>query len=90
MRETRVFDGDSTMEGKARFIFPAILSGIMAFLMTCVITYLNLGAIPDFVPRWLKAFTIAWPLAYLAALIATPFARRGTALILGLLAARKP
>lgn len=70
------------MEGKARFIFPAILSGIMAFLMTCVITYINLGAVEGFVFKWLRAFVIAWPLAYCAALIATPFARRGTAMIL--------
>lgn len=70
------------MEGKARYIFPALLSGIMAFLMTSVITYINVGAPPDFIARWLKAFVIAWPLAYLAALIATPFARRGTAFII--------
>ena len=36
---------------------------------------------PDFIARWLKAFVIAWPLAYLAALIAAPIARRGTAWI---------
>ena len=70
------------MEGKARFIFPAILSGIMAFLMTCIITFINLGAVGGFVLKWLKAFCIAWPCAYVAALIATPFARRGTAMIL--------
>ncbi|KAF0231450.1 MAG: hypothetical protein FD175_751 [Beijerinckiaceae bacterium] len=69
------------MQGKARFIFPAILSGVMAFLMTAVITYLNLGMPPDFVARWLKAFVIAWPLAYCAALIASPIARKGTAWI---------
>ena len=70
------------MEGKARFIFPALLSGVMAFLMTAVITYLNLGMPVDFVAKWLRAFVIAWPLAYCAALIATPIARRGTARII--------
>ena len=39
------------MEGKARYIFPALLSGIMAFLMTSVITYINVGAPPDFIAR---------------------------------------
>jgi hypothetical protein len=58
--------------------------------MTCFITYLNLGPIPGFVGKWLTAFVIAWPLAYLAALIATPFARRGTALVLVLIERKKP
>lgn len=70
------------MEGKARFIFPALLSGIMAFLMTAVITFLNLGAPPNFIALWMRAFLIAWPLAYCAALIAAPIARRGTGWIL--------
>ena len=73
------------MEGKARYIFPAILSGVMAFLMTAFITYLNLGFPPDYVSRWLHAYAIAWPLAYIAALIAAPIARRGTAAIIRLI-----
>ncbi|MCZ8377181.1 MAG: DUF2798 domain-containing protein [Beijerinckiaceae bacterium] len=73
------------MQGKARFIFPAILSCVMAFLMTAVVTYLNIGTPPDFIARWLHAFVIAWPLAYIAALIASPIARRGTMLILQLI-----
>lgn len=78
------------MQGPARFIYPALLSGIMAFLMTAIITALNLGIPPDFVARWLKAFVIAWPCAYAAALIAAPFARRGTAFIVSKLEAPKP
>jgi len=70
------------MDGKARFIFPFFLSGIMAFLMTAFVTYLNLGFVADFVPRWFKAYLMAWPLAYCAALIAAPLARRGTAFVL--------
>ncbi|MFN3481517.1 DUF2798 domain-containing protein [Rhabdaerophilum calidifontis] len=77
------------MEGKAKYIFPALLSGVMAFLMTAVITFINLGMPPDFVARWLRAFLIAWPLAYCAALIAAPIARRGTALIVARLEGRK-
>ncbi len=77
------------MEGKARYIFPALLSGVMAFLMTAVITWLNIGAPPDFIARWLKAFVVAWPLAYLAALIASPIARRGTMAIIAMLDGKK-
>ncbi len=71
------------MQGKAKFIYPAFLSAIMAFLMTAIVTVLNVGFPPDYVARWLKAFGIAWPLAYLAALMAAPFARAGTAKIIG-------
>jgi Protein of unknown function (DUF2798) len=66
------------MQGKARYIFAAIQSGIMAFLMTAIITGLNLGFPPDYVARWLKAFVIAWPCAFVAALVARPFAQAGT------------
>lgn len=77
------------MEGKAKYIFPFFLSGIMAFLMTAVITWLNLGLVPDFLSRWLKAWIIAWPLAYLAALIAAPFARRATGWVIAWLEGRR-
>ena len=70
------------MQGKARFIFPIFLSGIMAFLMTGYVTMLNLGFPADFLYHWLKAWVLAWPLAYTAALIAAPFAQRATAAIL--------
>jgi hypothetical protein len=78
------------MQGPARFIYPAILSGIMAFLMTAVVTALNVGLPPDFLARWGKAFVIAWPCAYGAALIAGPFARRGTAYIVSRLEGPAP
>lgn len=70
------------MDGKAKYIFPAFLSGIMAFLMTAFVTWLNLGFVSDFLAKWMKAWAMAWPLAYLAALIAAPFARRATAFVI--------
>lgn len=69
------------MTGKARFIFPVLMAAVMAFLMTALVTYLNLGVPPDFFGRWMHAFAIAWPCAAGAAFIAIPLARRGTALI---------
>ncbi len=69
------------MEGKARFIFPVLMAGVMAFLMTGLVTWLNLGLPADFVLRWLHAFAIAWPAAAGAAFIAIPLARRATARI---------
>ncbi|MGL5446077.1 MAG: DUF2798 domain-containing protein [Rhabdaerophilum sp.] len=70
------------MQGKARFIFPFFLSGIMAFLMTGFVTWLNLGLPPDFIRRWMLAWVTAWPLAYLAALIAAPFAQQATKFVI--------
>ncbi len=67
------------MDGKARFIFPVLMGGMMAFMMTAIITVVNFGGMPDhFFARWMYAYVIAWPLASLAAFIAAPIARRGT------------
>jgi hypothetical protein len=70
------------MEGKARFIFPILMSGVMAFLMTALVTFLNLGMPANFIALWLWAFAIAWPCAAIAAFIAIPVARRATAAII--------
>lgn len=69
------------MEGKAKYIFPVLMAGVMAFLMTALVTFLNLGVPPDFFYLWMKAFIIAWPAAALAAFIAIPVARKTTVAI---------
>ena len=66
------------MQGKARFIRPVIVAAIMAFLMTAVITFINLGTPPDFLRRWMIAYAVAWPFATVAAFIAVPLADRAT------------
>lgn len=67
------------MTGKARFIFPVVMAFMMAFLVSAVITFVNLGFSPDFLSRWMHAFTIAWPSAAVVAFFALPLARRVTA-----------
>ena len=42
------------MEGKARFIFPVIVTAIIVFVVSAVVTFTNIGFRIDFVPRWLK------------------------------------
>ena len=69
------------MTGKARFIFPVMMSAVMAFLMTALVTFINLGLPPDFIRRWLGAFAIAWPFAAISAFVASPIARRATGAI---------
>ncbi len=76
------------MQDKARFIQPVIVAAMMAFLMTAVITFINLGLPPDFLRRWMIAFSVAWPFATVAAFIAIPISRRATAWIIGALEAR--
>jgi Protein of unknown function (DUF2798) len=44
------------MEGKAKFIFPILATGIIVFVVSCVVTFTNIGLRPDFVPRWLSGF----------------------------------
>ena len=66
------------MDGPARFIFPVLMSGVMAFMMTALVTWLNLGFPADFLARWIHAFVIAWPCAAISAFIAIPLARRAT------------
>ncbi len=73
------------MTGKARFIFPIPMSGVMAFLMTALVTWLNLGFPPDYPMRWMQAFAVAWPCAACAAFVAIPIARRGTALVVAVI-----
>lgn len=69
------------MDGKAKYIFPVIITGIIVFVVSAVVTYTNIGFRADFVPRWLKAFFTGWPVAAVTAYVAFPYARRLTAAI---------
>ena len=51
------------MEGKARYIFPVMISALIVFVVSGVVTFSNIGLRADFVPRWLKAFATGWPAA---------------------------
>jgi hypothetical protein len=66
------------MEGKAKLIFPILATGIVVFIVSCVVTFSNIGLRADFVPRWLSAFFIGWPVASVTGLIAVPYVRRAT------------
>jgi ABC-type phosphate transport system permease subunit len=66
------------MEGKARFIFPVIISALIVFVVSAVVTFTNIGLRADFVPRWLKAFMTGWPVAAVLSFLAIPYVRRAT------------
>ena len=73
------------MEGKAKFIFPVIITGIIVFVVSAVVTFINIGMVAGFVPRWLKAFLTGWPVAAVTAYIALPYVRRLTLTIVNLI-----
>ena len=47
---------------KKRFhlVFSLLMGAMMISLMTLVITLINVGWVPDFLERWLRAFLIAY------------------------------
>ena len=66
------------MEGKARFVFPVVITAIIVFAVSGAVTFFNVGWRNDFVIRWWSAFAIGWPIAARTAYLAMPFARRLT------------
>ena len=73
------------MDGKARFIFPIVITAIIVFIVSAVVTFFNIGLRADFVPRWLSAFLVGWPVAAVVGYFAFPFARAVTLRIVGLI-----
>jgi len=66
------------MDAKARFILATVMSAVMVFMVTLLVTYLNLGFRADFLGQWAKAYIIAWPVAATTGFLVMPMARRVT------------
>ncbi len=66
------------MDAKARFILATVMSAMMVFMVTLLVTWLNLGLRPDFLMQWAKAYIIAWPVAATTGFLVMPMARRAT------------
>lgn len=67
---------------KARLLQSGIMSFILCALMTCWVTFINLGMTNAFIGHWANAFLLAWPVAYLIAFLSGPFVARLTERIL--------
>jgi len=76
------------MDGKAKYIFPILITAIIVFVVSGVVTWTNIGFRFDFVGRWLSAFAVGWPVAAVTAFVAIPFVRRATARLVTLIEAR--
>jgi hypothetical protein len=73
------------MDAKARLILALVMSSVMVFMVTLLVTYLNLGLRADFGLQWVKAYVIAWPVAAGTAFLIMPAARRVTERIVALI-----
>jgi hypothetical protein len=69
---------EDSMEGKAKFLFPVLMGGIITFFLTAIVTFVNVGIPHDFLHRWLKSWFVAWPLAAIIAFVFFPYMRRMT------------
>jgi Protein of unknown function (DUF2798) len=60
-------------------VFSLSMGAIMVFIMTFVITTVNVGWPPNFLALWVKAFAVAYLVAVPVIYFTVPFARRITA-----------
>jgi hypothetical protein len=61
------------------------MSSVMVFMVTLLVTFLNLGFPSDFLIQWVKAYFIAWPVAAATAFFFMMPARRLTERIVSLI-----
>jgi len=73
------------MDGKTKFIFPVLITAIIVFVVSGVVTWTNIGFRVDFVTRWMSAFIVGWPVAAVTAFVAIPFVRRLTQAVVTLI-----
>ncbi len=61
------------MNFKFRLFNTAVMSFLLSMMMTLWVTWINIGFVDDFIWRWLKAWGLAFPAAFICVLIlATP------------------
>lgn len=54
------------------FAFAFYMAGIIAFVMSAVLTYLSVGLPADYLARVLKAYAVAMPVAFLCVVAFRP------------------
>jgi hypothetical protein len=77
------------MDIKSRLILSFVMTAAMVFMVTLIVTLLNLGLRADFAWQWLKAYLIAWPIAGCTAFFAMAPARRITDRIVALIEGKR-
>jgi hypothetical protein len=66
------------MQAMARMILAVLMTAVMVFMVTLIVTFINLGLPPDFLMQWAHAYIVAWPIAATTAFLIMPAARRAT------------
>lgn len=67
------------MERTARLILAFVMTAVMVFMVSLVVSCVNLGIFhPHFLLNWCKAYFLSWPVAGITAFLIMPFARRVT------------
>lgn len=69
---------------KFHLVFSCLMGAMMIFLMTLVITAVNVGWRPDFLQVWAKAFGIAYLVGVPVIFFLAPVARKLTGRVLGM------
>ena len=57
---------------KQRILFALLMSLLLSSLMSCWVTWINLGLSNDFLSHWRQAFLGAWPVAAIIAFFIGP------------------
>jgi hypothetical protein len=76
---------EGTMDGKAKFVFPVVITAIIVFVVSGVVTFINIGFRGDYLSQWMLAFIMGWPVAAVVAFFAIPLARRITQRIVAMI-----
>lgn len=60
------------------FVFGALLSGLMSFIVSGIATWNAIGLQPNFVAQWIESWVFAWSVAFPTVLVVAPVVRRMT------------
>lgn len=71
------------LQKKFHLVFSRVMGALMIFIMTFVITLVNVGWSPQFLLTWLKAFGIAYVVGVPVIFFLAPIARKHTGTLLG-------
>ena len=61
---------------KSRILFGLMMSAMMAFTMSLIMTLVNIGLVENFLLIWLRGFSIGFAVAFPTSLIAAPLTRK--------------
>lgn len=60
----------------APYLFGAMLSGSMSFIVSGIATFRAIGAHPEFFSFWIESWLFAWAVAFPAVLVMAPVVRK--------------